>query len=171
MIATAAKLSKPVLTPLHIYLIIAVLLLLLVSAPFTIGLGVSRICASFIAFAQATSAWAAGSPLTSWMVSAALGFSLVSYGIALVMNDELVFKSARRGFLAVGMGIALAVTGEVLFLCLPTMNALYSAFGAAGGTPSWLNWLSAGIVVVFANALHGAVVLALLIAFVTTDFR
>jgi hypothetical protein len=170
MTATAAKLTKPALTPLRIFFLITVLLVMLVTAPFTVGVGVARVGDILTAFHHASCAWAEGSPLASWLVTAALGFSCVSYVVGLAMNEEPVFKTARRGSLAVVIGFALGIALEYLFICLPPMQALYDAFGAAGGTPAWLDGMSSFIVVVLANALHISFGFGVLAAFATADF-
>src|SRR5690242_11260856 len=98
--------QKPILTPLRAYLLITVLLVLLVTAPFTVGVGVARVCAVIASADQAIGAWAEGSPLTSWLVTAAVGFFGISYVFALALNGEAVFKTVRRGTVAVILAVA-----------------------------------------------------------------
>jgi hypothetical protein len=171
MTATAAKLpAKPVVTPLRAYLFVTLSLVLLVTAPFTVGVGVGRLCDAIIAFDAANRAWATASPLTSWLVTGGLGFVGASYVLALCLNENVVFKTARRGSAAILGVVLLVVALEYLFTCTPAMEALYAAFGAAGGTPAWLNGIASFVVVAFANFVHVAIVVTIFAAFACTDF-
>jgi hypothetical protein len=169
--APAEAIQKPIITPLRAYLLVTVLLLLLVTAPFTVGVAVARVCAVIANFDHAVGAWTEGSPLTSWLVTGSVGFFGISYVLALALNDEAAFKTKLRGGVALLGIVVFCIVLEYLFIHLPSMDALYDAFGAAGGTPAWLNAVSSFIVVVFANALHLAVGLCVLAAFATADFR
>jgi uncharacterized BrkB/YihY/UPF0761 family membrane protein len=169
-VVPAEPIQKPLITPLRAYLLVTILLVLLVTAPFTVGVGVAHVCDALARFDHAVGAWAEGSPLTSWLVDAAVGFFGMSYVGVLAMNDDAVFRTVRRGTAAVIGVIVFCVVLEYLFIHLPSMDALYAAFGAAGGTPAWLNGISTFIVVACANALHVSVVMTILVAFAAADF-
>lgn len=166
MSATAAT-SKSLITPLRIYLLFTACLILLVTAPFTIGIGVARLDGFLSSLNDACRSWAVAQPLTSWLVTGGLGFALMSYVVAIAQNDEAAFKNVPRGVMVVVLGLVLAVALEYLFFGLPSTDSLVAAFGVAGGTPEWLNGLASIIVIGFANALHIAIVLCLMYAMAT----
>jgi hypothetical protein len=171
MTATAAKLpAKPLVTPLRAYFFVTLMLVLLVTAPFTVGVGVGRLCDAINSWDAANRAWAIASPLASWLVTGGLGFLGASYVLALCLNEKVVFKTVCRGTAAILGVVLIGVVLEYLFTCLPAMEALYDAFGAAGGTPVWLNGIASFVVVAFANILHVAVVVGILAAFACADF-
>lgn len=154
--------GKGFFTPLRVYLLALTALVLLVTAPFTVGRGVAYAGVVLTQAYQAAVLWSAHAPLTSWFIDAGLGVVFVSGVLALCANGQWVDKSGARSLL-VAVAFVLVLLGlEVLFVCLPSIEVLYAAFGAAGGTPAWLNAISTGLVVIFANAGHIALAFAVM---------
>ncbi|WP_157645492.1 hypothetical protein [Burkholderia ubonensis] len=159
--------NKKGFTPLRVYLLVLALLVMLVTSPFTVGPVFAAAGVVLTDFYYATCDWAARSPLTSWFVAGGLGVALVSAGVGIALNDEAAFGTCARGVTVVlGMVFGIAAL-EYLFICLPAINTLSTAFGAAGGTPEWLNGLSTIVVVAFANAVHISLVLGFMFGMVS----
>ncbi|KWA84244.1 hypothetical protein WL29_23065 [Burkholderia ubonensis] len=143
-------------TPLRVYLIFIAAVLLLASSPFTVGPAVASLTALALRGHDAVTLWAASSPLKSWLTAGGLGLILTSICAGWMMYDEAVGK---RKALCVTMSVSLLVclvVLEYLFICLPGYEQLFDAFGAAGGTPAWLNGVATFVVVAMANAFHVA---------------
>jgi hypothetical protein len=132
------------------------LLVLLVTSPFTIGSWVGYLSEMIVSRFRGAVDWAADNPLTSWSLVAGLGFAFTSLLLLFFSNKEV---SQGRYFLP-GVLLLFLVTAslEVSFATLPSMGALYQALIVAGGTPEALDGVAASILYVFANAFHGAMI-------------
>lgn len=154
--------GKGFFTPLRTYVLALAVLVLLVSAPFTVGRGVAYLGVVLSGVAHAMVQWAAHAPLLSWFIAAGLGVVFVSGILAIGFNSDWIDKSRARGVL-VATALVLVLLGlEAVYLSLPGIDVLYAAFGAAGGTPAWLNVISSGLVILFANAGHVALGIAVM---------
>ncbi|MBU9200191.1 hypothetical protein KTD31_02070 [Burkholderia multivorans] len=168
MDSTTEKLPAPgakgFFTPLRVYLLALAALILLVTAPFTVGRGVAYAGVVLVQLYHTAVQSTAHAPLTSWFIDAGLGVAFVSGIVALCANGAWVEKSRANEVIALTALVLVFFCLEVLFICLPSIDALYAAFGAAGGTPAWLNVISTGLVVIFSNAGHIALFFAFMAA-------
>ncbi|MEX3983984.1 hypothetical protein AB4Y45_33905 [Paraburkholderia sp. EG287A] len=148
--ATATE-TKPfrLFSPLRTYLFCSALLVFLATSPFTVGKGVARFC-DFIAntcsnFGDTVSAayatlvlWNLHVPLESSFITAGVGFIFVSILLLLKRNNW-------RGWYLWLPLVLVGAVNELLVFPLSSPPALYDAFGAAGGTPEWLNFIASCI--------------------------
>lgn len=145
------------ITPLRAYLVGTAVLLLVITSPFTVGPSFAHTGMVISGLFGVTKAWAARNPLFSWFVTAAIGFSLFSG--ALAVPDKK--KDGARG-LVIALTSVGFILGEVaqlwFFWSSPTIGTLFDAFAAAGGVPTWLNFIATALVVILANIPHIAAV-------------
>jgi hypothetical protein len=138
--------------PLWAYLIGTLVLALLVTSPFTVGSGVEHIANAIVDRFENATTWCDEHPLNSWSIVGGFGFLLTSLVLLGCLNDKVT-----DGWLLLPYSVAcLFVAGvlEAMFWTLPTTDALYAAFIAAGGAPAALNFIATSIIVIFANAVH-----------------
>ncbi|WP_126223339.1 hypothetical protein [Burkholderia ambifaria] len=150
------------ITPLRAYLLGTALLLLVITSPFTVGPGFAHTGMVLSGLFDSTKAWAARNPLSSWFVTAAIGFSLFSG--ALAVPDKK--KGGARGLVIAltALGFILGVAAQQWFFWTsPTIVTLFDAFAAAGGVPTWLNFIATALVVILANIPHIAVVIFVMV--------
>lgn len=161
------------MTPLRLYLVIILALVLLVSSPFTVGpmfvrLGIWLSWAfNVVSTAILVVHWPAHHPVLCWWLLALLGSHLLGgVGLCLWKAETLVCAGWRIAVVAL-----LFVIGLGLYVWLytfdPASQALYDAFLAAGGVPEILVFVSTAIVVVLAYLPIIAGGLALLAAAMT----
>ncbi|KVP39730.1 hypothetical protein [Burkholderia ubonensis] len=159
--------NKKVFTPLRVYLILLAFLVVVVTSPFTVGPAFAAAGVVLTEFYHTTCDWAARSPLTSWFLAGGLGVALVSAFVGAGLNDEAAFGTRARGVTTVLVIFLGIVALEYLFICLPVISTLATSFGAAGGTPEWLNGLATIVLVVLANAVHISLGLGLMFGMVS----
>jgi hypothetical protein len=150
------------LTPLRAYLLGTALLLLVITSPFTVGPGFAHTGTVLSGLFDSTKAWAARNPLSSWFVTAAIGFSLFSGALAVPAKKKGGSRGLFIALTAVGCIIGVAAQ-QWFFWASPTIGNLFDAFSAAGGVPTWLNFIATALVVILANIPHGAVVVVVML--------
>lgn len=148
------------ISPLRVYLLGTALLLLVITSPFTVGPGFAHFGTEISGLFDATKTWAARNPLSSWFITAAIGFALFS-GVLAVPEKK---KGRAHGFVialtALGFIVGVAAQ-EWFFWASPTIGTLFDAFATAGGVPAWLNFVATALVVILANIPHIAVFLVI----------
>ncbi|RQR65438.1 hypothetical protein DIE18_03015 [Burkholderia sp. Bp9125] len=150
-------------SPLRVYLLGTALLLFVITSPFTVGPGFAHTGMVLSGLFDSTKAWASRNPLSSWFVTAAIGFALFSGALAILGKE----KSGARGIVialtALGLSIGVAAQ-QWFFWSSPTIGTLFDAFAEAGGVPTWLNFIATALVVILANIPHIAVVIVVMLA-------
>jgi hypothetical protein len=167
--AAATPTNRKIFTPLRAYLLGTLMLVLLVSSPFTIGRGVALACDDIVNTGDAIAdlycalvSWSDVHALTSWFIAGYVGFNTG----CLMLRLRFKKMKARAGVVATVIAALLGLgASETMYAATPSISSLFNAFGAAGGTPDWLNCIATGVVVLCANAPHVGIAILVVSAF------